>query len=79
MTTVRCYFDAVIAIHLKDMYSCVLCVVESKSTATFTTFSPPTVTTVSTETRKPLTATNGTFVITDEALVIFLVCIARHF
>ena len=61
------------------MYSSVrVCVTESKPTATFTTFSPPTVTTVTTETRKPFTATTGTFVITDEATIFFLLCTAKH-
>ena len=62
------------------MYSCVrVCVTESKPTATFTTFSPPTVATVTTETRKPLTATTGTFVITDDTSICFLLCTAKYF
>ena len=62
------------------MYSRVrVCVTESKPTATFTAFSPPTVATVTTETRKPLTATTaGTFVINDETTIFFLLRTAKH-
>ena len=83
-TTVCCYFDAtqvnaqavISTLEMHVFFVCV-CFTESRPTATFETFTPPTATTVSTETRKPLTTTPGTFVITDEASVFFLVSTAR--
>ena len=69
--------QAVISTLEMHVFFVCVCFTESRSTATFQTFTPPTATTVSTETRKPLTTTRGTFVITDEASVFFLVSTAR--